>query len=494
MMKKILQEIKFDNNFIYIASVILFLLFFSTMIALISLDAGARVVNFNYRTDQVGEAQAFRQSFSWEFTRPLALVQDIAPSEYVRIEPEVPGTTRLIGNRLQFIPSEVLKYGQEYNLTLNTELVDIYGNKIERWGERITTKEQRIVFQRNFDGSAKTDLAIANLAGTRENNIVEDVFVRDFAVDFAGNRVAYAIQDNILDGSELFIYDIHTNLSKQINVNGLQIDSLTFDQYGTLYMLGTTSDRLISVTEIEDLPEFFTLPYYFDEESKSLVEFVALEWYYGNIASFEFFSNGQIAVVAQFSNEYDIVLLPTGSPTPLGVYNVFDKISYSGEFTSGYKIDFTEDQFIPRATVSDVEQEIFSTESDFYAKDPNLDINGNLLAVSRRLDIDLDYAEGVFELYVFNINQENIYGPRDFLPTPTNSAQTSIDLAKFSFDSKFLAVELTALETLQSSLRQPRVYVNAGRPVSVATRIYDLSSQPEVVLDLDSAYNLTWVY
>lgn len=456
----------------------------------LSLNGRNRLQSFNLAGTDQQQVNPYFQTLTFEFSRNLQPGLGANLASYIKFQPEIAGNFRQLGNKVIFVPNQVLLYDQAYQIDINPNLLDTYGKQLQSsYQLSFSTKPQRLLWQQQGQtGSELSNLLLGDLKGSKEL-ILENKNLKEFAVSYQGDKLAYIIQDVDTpesNASKLYRYDFKLKRHLLIELpNKLNIYSLQFDRLGNLIFLGNTPNEQLVGVPATERSETITKAYQYDFKQTKLLELANLSGHYADLVGLASAPKGNTVLLQKFSGDYVLAALDSSEASPLGQFYGFGGFSYSSEYFSGSAINFDEVDFFPGVKVLNDQGVVYSSASSSYIKDPDLAKNSSKIVYAIRQRA-LPLAEGVFALQI-----EDFLRPEVLKTISADNA--SLELPRLNGDEQYLGYEKLALENLEDISRPVRKYVNAGRPVDASLEVLKLFSPNNETIALGTGYNLTWI-
>jgi hypothetical protein len=468
------------------------LLLLAGLLAFIANAGSTRLVDFSLKGQDLSRVEPYYQSFSWEFSRPLAAEMRSKLPELIKFEPSLPGNFRLVEDTILFTPSQSLIYSTSYKITLSNELQDLYNHKLSQdYVFEFKTKNLQLAYTRPATDGSDLMLAEFGEGEPAQTAVLSGRNIKEYA-GFQ-DKLAIVVQDFDSEPSRLYQFDLGSgNLAEVLLPTRLNISSVDFDRRGRLLFLGAIPDADFADIPNEQIPEVLTKPYIYDLETQQLSELTALKNYYNDISEMRPLPDGNSVLLQNYNYDFMIVSLLNGETSLLGKFNDYGDASLDGKKLGVLEINFGQVNFVPQAKVYTSNGFAYESGPKQYAKDPHLSSRGDLFAYAARQK-ELAFAEGLFKLKVVDLSSK----PQSVADISQSGA--SLELPRFSPDVKYIAAESISEAKLNDLQRDVRRFFNPGRPTAAEIVIYAHQVEKGVnkfakKYSLGKGYNAIWVY
>lgn len=462
-----------------------------------SLDTN-RVISFSTES----ESTTF-QKLSWEFSRPLEAEQRSRLGELVTIEPEIAGEFKFLGARVEFVPDLPLPYGQNYTISLSSELRDVYANGLA--GEsnfEFSTPRPALLAQNIEQNQILMVEVIENSSAPIEVLVDSADPIREYRPDYYRQGFAYTTQPTPAGPSELWWYDWESADAERVELEKeLVMSNLRFDRDGRLWFIG-----LIPSTELARR----------QEQGEFLSEVGEQETFADVRQVYRYnFGSGELRVVEQVQEqagqlfEFDIlgdsVFIGLGfdyRAWALDTRSTEDTLNYFGEFSqvpalsagnqviAGIDISSKADRSrTPQLNVLVDGESSFTPRAGEFNEFVDIAAGGDSVVFTVRRE-PLQFALGRFSL-------ERLVGEeREVREVIADSESVSFALPQLSPAAEFLAVERYTVADLNDNQRTVRDFFNSGLPESADIIVYNYSNSNVKVSEpivIPGAVNAIWV-
>lgn len=452
-----------------ILTVLIISISLSTLLIILSLRKQLELENFSYSTNQNGEALYTNQRLVLSFSRPLKSQNFDESNPPAKFTPDIKASFTVSRNKLIIAPQELLSPSQEYKISFNSNLQDIYGNTFNS-DLSFTTASEKLAFIRTLE--AQNQLVLLD------------------ASDFS-EKILYT-------GEKFELFDINKDYfiiflpeSQEIAIYSLQslekVHSLSMSNQKAFWVeISSINNEIVFVSQpyTDGVPSDIERVFHFSLDSKELKEFDPMETAQ-DVKFLELSPDGKY-VLYQGLNQYFYI---ASLQNPEKFINLGDHISSGGFSLNGDVISFltisasqskTTFPYIQIKSPDGESQTSFSETSEQILDPFSLSQNSEVYFARRYQD--LPGTKGLYAIYSEkDTNIEEVLKQEGF----------SLELPKISASSNYLFAEKYTVASLKA-LKELRGYNFYAKPINSSIIIYDLKEK-EIIKEYHG-YSLKFLY